>query len=94
MKTEEEKEMPDEIVTDEIDKAEALLAEADHPRRDAAETLSLSAQAIGLLLLYFAKDHRDAAKKIEEMIVQKTERRLAELDEWLRVVMNAMPGGK
>jgi hypothetical protein len=94
MKTEEEKEMPDEIVADEIDKAEALLAEADSPTHDDAGSLSLSAQAIGLLLLYFAKDHRDAAKKIEEMIVQKTERRLAELDEWLRVVMNAMPGGK
>lgn len=86
--------MPDEIVIDEIDKAEALLAEADSPIHDDAGSLSFSAQAIGLLLLYFAKDHRDAAKKIEEMIVQKTERRLAELDEWLRVVMNTMPGGK
>ena len=86
--------MPDEIASDDIDKAEALLAAADDPVNDDAASLSLSAQAIGLLLLYFAKEQRDATKKIEGMIAQRAERRLADLDELLKVVMSAMPGGK
>ena len=56
---------------DDIDRAEALLAEADSPAHDDAASLSLSAQAIGLLLLYFAKEQRDATKKIEGMIAQR-----------------------
>jgi hypothetical protein len=87
--------MPDEIVSDDIDKAEALLAEADNPAHDDAASLSLSAHAIGLLLLYFAKEQRDATKKIEGLIARKTERKLAELDKWLALFMNSeMPGGK
>jgi hypothetical protein len=88
--------MPDETVSisDDIDEAEALLLAAGGMSENVEESTSLSTRAIGLLLLYFAKEQRDAAKKIEEIIVQKTERRLAELDEWLKVVMSAMPGGK
>jgi hypothetical protein len=87
--------MPDEIASDDIDKAEALLAAADDPVNDDAASLSLSAQAIGLLLLYFAKEQRDATKRVEEIITKKTDRKMAEMDRWLSEILGIrMPGGK
>jgi hypothetical protein len=89
--------MPDETVSvsDDIDEAEALLLTAGGMSENVEESTSLSTRAIGLLLLlYFAKEQRDATKKIEEMITHRAERRLADLDELLKVVMSAMPGGK
>lgn len=88
--------MPDETVSvsDDIDEAEALLLTAGGMSENVEESTSLSTRAIGLLLLYFAKEQRDATKKIEEMIIQRAERRLADLDELLKVVLSAMPGGK
>lgn len=87
--------MPDEIAPDDIDKAEALLAEADNPEQDDAASLSLSAQAIGLLLLYFAKEQRDMSKKIEEIVAQRTDRKMAQMEGWLSEVMGIrMPGGE
>lgn len=83
--------MPDET---DIDEAEALLLTAGGMSENVEESTSLSTRAIGLLLLYFAKEQRDTTKKIKEMITQRAERRLAYLDELLKVVMSAMPGGK
>jgi hypothetical protein len=89
--------MPDEIASDEIDEAEILLCRsgAMSQYENFEESTSLSTRAIGLLLLYFAKEHHDTTKKIEGMIARKTERKLAELDKWLALFMSSdMPGGK
>jgi hypothetical protein len=82
-------------MSDDIDKAEALLAEADSPVHDDAASLSLAVQAVGQLMLYFAKEQRDATKKIEEMIARKADRKMAELDKWLELFRLAdMSGDK
>lgn len=74
---------------DEIDRAEKLLTEASN---SAADSASLATQAIGLLLLYFAKDQRDATQKLASVMLDL---RLQEYKQYLKMLgLHEQSGGK
>lgn len=80
---------------DEIDKAEALLTEASNSAADSVESAALATQAIGLLLLYFAKDQRYATQKLESVMQEKLESRLQEYNYYLKMLgLHEHLGGK
>lgn len=82
--------MSDENDVDEIDKAEALLNEADSPVHDDASSQALSTIAIGRLLLYFAKEQRDAMREMETMIKKRMDNKTRQVDEMMKLLEVAM----
>lgn len=77
---------------DEIGRAEALLTEASN---SAADSATLATQAIGLLLLYFAKEQRDATQNLEKLMQEKMESRLQEYNYYLKMLgLHEHLGGK
>jgi hypothetical protein len=67
---------------DEIGQAESLLNAADRTA-DSAESTALATQAIGLLLLYFAKDQRDATKQLEKLMQARVDAEIARINNCL-----------
>lgn len=78
---------------DEIDRAETLLTEASSSAIDSTESAALATQAIGLLLLYFAKDQRDATQNLEKLMQAQLDAKLAQVNNYLSSVLG-YPGGK
>lgn len=76
---------------DEIDMAGALLAGANLGVTKSEESVALATIAIGQLLLYFAKEQRDATQKLEAVLKDKMESRLKEFNDFLNT---AGLGGK
>ena len=68
---------------DEIDKAEALLAGANQGVTESAESTALATMAIGQLLLYFAKDQRDATQKFEKVMQARIDAELKRISDFL-----------
>lgn len=78
---------------DEIDRAEALLADARRSAMTYPESTALATQAIGQLLLYFAKDQRDATQNLEKLMQAQLDAKLAQVNNYLSSVLG-YSGGK